>query len=130
MEIEELVRFIIGISIKIHSKIGPGCFEKVYEEILYHELQMANIPVHRQILLPIEYNGLRIENAYKIDLPADNKLVIELKSVFPLHSVYFKQLKTQLGFMNLKYGLILNFKTDLMKDGVHRVYNNNGMEQS
>ncbi|MFN0082186.1 MAG: GxxExxY protein [Ferruginibacter sp.] len=128
METEELIKKIIGLAIKIHSKIGPGCFEKVYEEILHYELQKVGILTHRQLVLPITYEDLHIENAYKLDLLIDNKIVVELKSVFPLHPVYFKQLKTQLALLNLKNGLILNFKTELMKDGIHRVYNNFGDE--
>jgi len=128
MDTEQLIRTIIGFAIKIHSKIGPGCFEKVYEEILYYELQKSGIIVHRQLVLPISYDDLHIENAYKLDLLIENKIVVELKSVFPLHPVYFKQLKTQLALLKLKNGLILNFKTELMKDGIHRVYNNFGEE--
>ena len=130
MEIEELIRIIIGLSIKIHSKIGPGCFERVYEEILCYELQKLNIPFHRQLLLPIQYEALEIENAYKLDMLVDNRLIIELKSVYPFPIVYFKQIKTQLSLLNLKYGLILNFKTELIKNGIHRIYNNNGSEES
>jgi GxxExxY protein len=129
MEINNLTSEIINASIKIHSKIGPGCFERVYEEILYYELNRKGISVHRQLFLPIEYEQLNIENAYKLDMLIDNKLVIELKSVFPLPPVYFKQLKTQLGLLNLRNGLILNFKVDLMKEGIHRVYNNFGCDE-
>lgn len=129
MEINELTGIVVDLCIKIHSKIGPGCFEKVYEEILYHELQQSGINVHRQLFLPIEYKTLTIENAYKLDLLVDNKLVLELKSVHPLPSVYFKQMKTQLGLLNLKYGMILNFKVTLMKEGIHRVYNNFGLDE-
>lgn len=128
MEINKLTGIIVDLCIKIHSKIGPGCFEKVYEEILYYELQKLGILVHRQILLPIQYETLNIDNAYKLDLLVENMLVIELKSVFPLPAVYFKQIRSQLGLLNLKHGMILNFKVDLMKDGIHRVYNNFGDE--
>lgn len=126
METENLIRFVIGLCIKIHSKIGPGCFEKVYEEILYYELAKAGYQVSRQLLLPISYESLNIERAYKIDLLVENRLIVELKSVYPLPSVYFQQLKTQLTLTNLKNGLIANFKTALMKEGIHRVYNNKG----
>lgn len=129
MEINRLTSEIINASIKIHSKIGPGCFERVYEEILYYELNRQGITVHRQLYLPIEYEELNIENAYKLDMLVDNKIVLELKSVFPLPSVYFKQLKTQLGLLNLKNGMILNFKVNLMKEGIHRVYNNFGSDE-
>ena len=129
MEINNLTGLIVDLCIKIHSKLGPGCFEKVYEEILYYELNKANIICHRQLFLPIQYESLNIENAYKLDLLVENKLVLELKSVASLPSVYFKQLKTQLGLLNLKHGMILNFKVDLMKEGIHRVYNNFGEEE-
>ena len=124
-----LTGIIVGLVIKIHNKIGPGCFERVYEEILYYELQKLKIQVHRQVFLPIEYETLNIDNAYKLDLLVDNKLVLELKSVYPLPTVYFKQIKTQLGLLNLKHGMILNFKVNLMKEGIHRVYNNSGLEE-
>ena len=130
MEINKLTALIVDLCIKIHSRIGPGCFEKVYEEILYYELNKLGILVHRQLLLPIEYETLHIQNAYKLDLLVENKLILELKSISPLPSVYFKQLKTQLGILNLKNGMLLNFKVDLMKDGICRVYNNHGLEES
>ena len=128
MEIEKLIRIVIGLCIKIHSRIGPGCFEKVYEEILYYELQKLGLHVSRQLLLPIQYESLYINRAYKLDLLVENKLVLELKSIHPLPPVYFQQLKTQLSLMNLRNGMILNFKTDLMKNGIHRVYNNKGAD--
>ena len=128
MKINELTGIVVDTAIKIHSKIGPGCFEKVYEEILNYELQKMGFLVYRQLLLPIEYETLRVENAYKLDLLVENKLIIELKSVSPFPSVYFKQLSTQLGLLNLKNGMILNFKVDLMKEGIFRVYNNRGQE--
>lgn len=114
--------------IKIHSKIGPGCFEKVYEEILYFELTRLGINVQRQILFPIDYDELHIEKAYKLDLLVENMLVLELKTLYPLPPVFFKQIKTQLSLLNLKYGMLLNFKVELMKDGIHRVFNNFGRE--
>lgn len=128
MEINELTGIIVNLCVKIHTRIGPGCFERVYEEILYHELNKQNITVHRQMMLPIQYDELHIENAYRLDLLVENKLILELKSVYPLPAVYFKQIKTQLSLLNLKHGMILNFKTEKMRDGIHRVYNNFGDE--
>jgi len=93
--INDLTELVIGLCIKIHSRIGPGCFEKVYEEILYLE----------------------------------NRLVIELKSVHPLPPVYFNQVQTQLSLLNLKHGMLVNFKVPKMKEGIHRVYNNFGKEE-
>jgi len=129
MDINKLTGIVVDLCIKIHSKIGPGCYERVYEEILYYELTKLNLIVERQLLLPIEYEKLHIQNAYKLDLLIENKLVLELKSVYPLPSVYFKQLRTQLSLLNLKHGMLINFKVELMKDGIHRVFNNFGNEE-
>ncbi len=79
--------------------------------------------------MPIEWESLTIEDAYKIDLLVENKLVIEIKCVHPIHPVFFKQIKTYLSLQNLKHGMILNFKVDLMKEGIHRVFNNLGYEE-
>jgi GxxExxY protein len=128
MTINELTGIVVNLCIKIHSKIGPGCFEKVYEEILYYELTQLGLNVQRQVLLPIDYEKLHIENAYKLDLLIENMLVIELKTIDPLPPVYFKQVRTHLSLLNLKHGMLINFKTELMKDGIHRVFNNFGKE--
>ena len=129
MHIDELTKLVINLCIKIHTRIGPGCFEKVYEEILYYELIRAEIKVERQLLLPINYEELNIRRAYKLDLLVDDKLIVELKSIQPLPPVFYNQLQTYLVLTNLKHGLLLNFKVPLMKDGIHRVFNNKGREQ-
>jgi len=129
MDINKLTGIVVDLCIKIHSKVGPGCFERVYEEILYYELCKLGIEVKRQLLLPIEYEKLHIQKAYKLDLLVENKLVVELKSVFPLPPVYFNQLHTHLSLLNLKHGMLINFKVALMKEGIHRVFNNFGKEE-
>jgi len=126
MTINELTEIVVGLCIKIHTKVGPGCFEKVYEELLHYELINFGLSVKRQLLLPIAYESLFIENAYKLDLLIENMLVLELKTVYPLPAVYFKQIRTQLYLLNLKYGMLVNFKEEKMKYGIHRVFNNSG----
>ena len=128
MDINKLTGIVVDLCIKIHSKVGPGCFEKVYEEILYYELCKLGIEVRRQVLLPIQYEELYIEKAYKLDLLLENKLVLELKSLYPLPPVYFNQIHTQLSLLNLKHGMLINFKVPMMKEGMHRVFNNFGSE--
>ena len=128
MDINELTGIVVDVCIKIHSKIGPGCFERVYEELLYYELTKRGIGVKRQILLPIDYEELHIERAYKLDLLVEEKLILELKTLHPLPTVSFDQIRTHLSLLDLKYGMLLNFKVSLMKDGIHRVFNNKGRE--
>lgn len=129
MDINKLTGTVVDLCIKIHNRVGPGCFERVYEEVLYYELCKFGFDVKRQLLLPIDWEELHIENAYKLDLLVENKLVIELKSIHPLPSVYFNQLRTQLSLLNLKHGMLVNFKVELMKEGIHRVFNNFGKEE-
>jgi GxxExxY protein len=123
---DQLTGTIIESCIKIHSTIGPGCFERVYEELLYHEIQKRNIPIQRQVLMPICFEDPQIQDAYKLDLLVDGRLIIEIKSVENVVAVHYKQVQTYLKLMKIKNGLLLNFKVDLMKNGVHRVFNNFG----
>lgn len=129
MDINKLTGLVVDLCIKIHNRIGPGCFERVYEEVLYYELSKNGLHVQGQLLLPIQYETLCIENAFKLDLLIENSLVVELKSVFPLPTVYFNQLRTQLSLLELKHGMLINFKVELMKEGIHRVFNNFGKEK-
>ena len=126
MEINFLTGIVLDRCIKIHTAIGPGCFEKVYEETLYYELSKKNIFVERQILMPISHEQLLIHDAYRIDLIVEKKLVVEIKSVERLAPVHFKQVMTYLKLSGLKNGLLLNFNVEWMKDGFHRVFNNDG----
>jgi GxxExxY protein len=126
MEVNELTGLVLHLCIKIHSSIGPGCFEKVYEEALLYELTKNDLVVARQLLMPINYEELHVNDAYRIDLLVENILIIEIKSIERLSPVHFKQVRTYLKLMKLKNGLLLNFNVEKMKDGYHRVFNNEG----
>jgi GxxExxY protein len=128
MHIDELTRIVINQCINILKKIGPGCFEKVYEEILYYELTKMGLNVKRQLLFPIIWDEcLLVDNAYKLDLLIEDQLIAELKSIYYLPPVYFKQIHSHLSLLNLKYGMLINFKVTLMKDGIYRIFNNKGL---
>lgn len=129
IHIDELTGIVVDLCVKIHSIVGPGCFERVYEEILYYELTRNCFEVKRQVLFPIRYEELHIKNSFKLDLLVENMLALELKSVHPLPLVYYKQIRTQLSMLNMKHGMLLNFKEALMKQGIHRVFNNSGHEK-
>ena len=127
METNVLTGMVVDSCIKIHTTIGPGCYEKVYEEILCYEFDKRGLSFLRQVTLPISYESLTIKDAYKIDILLEDKIIIEVKSVEHILPVHYKQLTTYLKLMNLKNGMLLNFKVDLMKDGMHRVFNNFGV---
>jgi GxxExxY protein len=126
MDVNKLSGIIVDKAVKIHKLVGPGCYERVYEEILYFELIKAGLKVDRQKLMPIEYEDLVLKDAYKLDLLIEEKVVVEIKSLDVLLAVHFKQVMTYLKLLGLKNGMLLNFKVDLMKEGIHRVFNNNG----
>ncbi len=111
---------------QIHVAIGPGCFEKVYEELLHYELIKRGLKVERQLMMPIAYEDLQINDAYKLDLLVERQVVIEIKSVDHILPVHFSQVMTYLKLMELKNGMLLNFKVNLMKNGIHKVFNNKG----
>lgn len=128
METNQITALIVDSCIKIHTVIGPGCYERVYEELLYFELNKRDLYLERQLAMPILYESLQINDAYKLDLLVEKKIIIEIKSVEHILPVHFKQVNTYLKLMNLKHGMLLNFKVDLMKEGIHRVFNNFGNE--
>lgn len=119
----ELSRIVFELEMKIHRKLGAGLFESVYEECLFYELQKAGLKVEKQKALPIVYETLKIDNAFRLDLIVEDKLILEIKTVEFINEVYKAQLLTYLKMTNCKLGLILNFKTAVFKDGVKRLVN-------
>ena len=126
MDINILTGTVLDAFIKIHPTIGPGCFERVYEEALYYELIKRNTLVERHVLMPIIYEQLHVEDAYRLDLLVEKQLVVEIKSLERLAPVHFKQVMTYLKLSGLKNGVLINFNVEWMKDGFHRVFNNDG----
>ena len=114
---------IIGAALEVHKKLGVGLLENAYETALVYELQKLGFDVKQQYSLHLNYKEIAIDNAYRIDILVENKVIIEVKSVLELHPIHFAQTKTYLKFTNLKLGLLINFKTQLLKDGIHRIVN-------
>ena len=114
---------IIGAALEVHKKLGVGLLESAYETALVYELQKLGFDVKQQYSLPLNYKDIEIQNAYRIDVLVENKVIVEVKSVLELHPIHFAQTKTYLKFTNLKLGLLINFKTQLLIDGIHRIVN-------
>lgn len=115
---------IIDSCYKIHTQLGPGLFESVYEEILSYELRNQNISLERQKSLPVYWDQKVIELGFRADLVVEEKVLIEIKSVKELAPVHYKQVLTYLKISGLKLVLIINFNEELIKDGIKRVVNN------
>lgn len=115
---------IIGVSIELHKKLGPGLLESAYESALEFDLKDSGLKVGRQVPVPFIYKEVKLDAGYKIDLLVENLVIIEIKSFEALAPVHFAQLLTYLKLSNLKLGLLINFNTKLLKEGIHRVVNN------
>ena len=114
-------------AIKIHSSLGPGLLESVYEVILAYELKKRGIEVQRQWRVPIIYDDIRFEEGYRLDLLVNEQIIVEIKSVEDVQPVHKKQLLTYLRLQRKPLGLLLNFNVDLMKDGITQIVN--GLEE-
>lgn len=116
----KISKIIIDSAFKVHTKLGPGLLEKTYEIALTHEIQKAGLKVLRQKSLPLIYDDLEIQDAYRLDLLVENKVIVEIKSVETLHNVHFKQLLTYLKVSKMKVGYLINFNVDRLKGNFHR----------
>ena len=123
MEINDLTAKVIGLAMRIHSRLGPGLFESVYESILEAKLLEHGYKVDRQKPVDIEFDGLRLQKAFKVDLLIDGRLVVEVKSVEQSSKLHAMQLLTYLRMLRLPIGLVINFNCTSLKDGIRRVTN-------
>jgi GxxExxY protein len=123
MEINQLTGIVIGAAIEVHKTLGPGLLESVYEECLAHELKLKTVNFERQKELPIEYKGLKLNCGYRIDLLVQSQLILELKACDAIQPIHEAQLLTYLKLSGIKYGLLINFNTPFLKDGIKRLAN-------
>ena len=123
MEPNEITAQIVDAAYKLHTALGPGLLESVYEVALAHELQKRGLRVRRQVPIPIEYDGLKFDEGFRADLLVEESVIVELKSVEKNHPVHAKQLRTHLVLAKLQLSLVLNFGLELMKEGITRVVN-------
>jgi GxxExxY protein len=122
--IDEVSHEVIGLAMRIHSALGPGLFESVYETVLAGKLVEAGYSVDRQLPINIEFEGTKYPNAFKVDLLVDRRLVLEIKAVEKPSELHAQQLLTYLRLMNLSVGLVINFSCISLKHGIRRVANN------
>ena len=120
MRVNEVTAAVIGAAIEVHRELGPGLLESTYEACLLHELIERGFSVERQKRLPVRYRGVRIDCGYRIDLLVEGQVIVELKAVPRVMAVHAAQMLTYLKLSGLHVGLLLNFHTLRMKDGVHR----------
>jgi GxxExxY protein len=120
----ELSKIIVDVASRIHTRLGPGLLESVYEEIMYFEFQKLGLKVDRQKGIPVTWDNLRMEIGFRADLIIENKVIIEIKSVELIAPVHPKQLLTYLKLTGMKLGLLINFNESLIRNGITRIVNN------
>jgi len=121
MEINALTKEVIGAAIEVHKVLGPGLMESAYEECLCRELALRGVGVERQLPLPLEYKGVRLDCGYRLDLLVEQSVVVEIKSVSSFEPIHEAQLLTYLKLGGWKLGLLVNFNVAVLKNGIKRI---------
>jgi len=117
---EKLTGLIIEAAIEVHRNLGPGLMESVYETCLCYELTLRDLQFERQKELSLVYKGICLDSTCRHDVIVDGKVIIELKSVDQLHPIHEAQVLTYLKLSGVKTGLLINFNSRLLKDGIRR----------
>jgi GxxExxY protein len=115
---------IIGAALEIHSALGPGLLESVYESTLAYDLSNLGLKIETQVPKPLVYKEIKLEVGYRIDMLVEDKVIVEIKSVENLAPVHFAQTWTYLKLSDKKLALLINFNTKYLKEGIHRIVNN------
>lgn len=123
MNENEISAIVVDAGLKVHRALGAGLYETVYEQCLEYELKNRGLLVERQKFLSIQYKDLKVENAFKVDLVIENKVVVEIKAQEALDNFHNAQLLNYLKLGNYRLGLLLNFNSKLFKTGIQRVIN-------
>lgn len=123
MNENEISKIIVDACYRIHTVLGPGLFESVYEEILFYELSKTGLKIDRQKPIPVIWEDIKMEQGFRADIIVDDKVIIEIKSVEAIAPVHQKQVLTYLRLTGLKLGLLINFNEVLIKNGIQRIVN-------
>ena len=124
MDIEEVAKIIVDATIKVHRALGPGLLESAYQQCLAYELRKRGLRAECEVLLPILYDGQRIDTGYRIDMLVENCIIVENKTVDLLLPIHEAQLLTHLKLRDCQLGFLLNWNVKLMKNGIRRMVNN------
>jgi GxxExxY protein len=122
-DVEKLATLAVDAAFAVHSELGPGLLESAYQACFAHELSLRGVAYQRELPVPLDYKGIRIEVGFRADVLLEQKLLIELKAVEQLLPIHRAQVITYLKLMRLPLGLMINFNEVLIKDGIRRVLN-------
>ena len=120
----EIAKIIVNSCFRIHQELGPGLLESVYENVLAYELNREKLQFETQKSIPLKYLNIKMDLGFRADIIVEDKVLVELKSVEKILPVHKKQVLTYLKISNFKLGLLINFNSDLIKNGITRIVNN------
>ena len=120
---EEIAKIVLDAAYQVHTALGPGLLESVYEVCLVHELRLKNILVKSQLTLPVMYKGIEVDSGYRLDILVEDCVIVEIKSSDMITPVHCAQLFTYLKLTNMRLGLLLNFNVVHLRDGIKRIIN-------
>ncbi len=121
MHIERIFKAVLDCSFEVHTNLGPGLLESIYEHCLFYELLQTGFNVEKQKPLPLVYKGVNLNSGYRIDLLVERQVIIEIKSVESICDVHLAQILTYMKLSECKLGLLANFNVAHLKDGIKRV---------
>jgi GxxExxY protein len=119
----EISKIVVEEALHIHKSIGPGMLESAYTHCLCYRLKLRGLNIRTEVPVPLIFEEVRLECGYRSDIVVENIVVLEIKSIEVIADIHLAQTLTYLRFLNLKLGLVLNFNTLLMKNGIRRVVN-------
>ncbi len=120
----EIAKIAVDVAYELHNSLGPGLLESVYQELYAYKLRERGLSIETEVEMPVIFEGKTFSFNFRMDIRIENKVIIELKSVETLLPVHKKQLLTYLRLSNLRLGLLINFGSAFIKDGIKRVVNN------
>lgn len=123
-DINSITSQIIGLAIKVHRLMGPGLLESVYLTCLCYELKKAGLIVEREKIVPLFYEGIKLDQSYRLDLLVQGKVIVEIKAVESITAIHKAQLLSYLKLTSCPIGLLINFNAELLKEGICRMVNN------
>lgn len=120
-EVNNLARVVVDAAFKVHTTLGPGLLESVYELCLAHELEKRGVEVERQVPIPIVYDGAHLDAGFRLDILVGRSVIVEVKAVEQMNPIFEAQLLTYLKLTGKRLGLLINFNVPLIRDGIQRI---------
>ena len=124
MDLEDIGRHVVDSAVKIHRALGPGLLESAHQQCLAYELQRAGLKVECEVMVPIQYEEIEIDNGYRVDMIVNDVVIVENKTVERILKIHIAQTLTYLKMKDLRLGYLINWNVKLIKDGIQRLVNN------